>query len=361
MSWCFGDIKGGAYPYEVQSLDDAVEVGVFAYTSNHSNQFHLEQSLQPLMKVQDPVTRTVRDLKIGVVPKMHNDFPKSDENWDLPTERPLIVFADQADAKAVRHILYQAFNHEPDFMKCPGCLNSRLIPSKEFLSVGSDAAHNQDCLIQKHQQVLLSVRLLRTTNIKHLDVPVTANGSTCTLREELLNVWYPLGSSMSDTSERFFFSVDWADCRWNLEAGTCYLPVCSDRLRAATTCTRILPVYISDLLGPEVARKWFQPTTIADCQGVQLTKDDDGQWMGGWTTDENGFDLDILEEDMGGGNVTLDFAGAALPSRTEPNEPVHATADDATAHTIGVQVFGCALAGQQTAVVLTRWRHRGER
>jgi len=176
MSWYFGDIKGGAYPYEVQSSEDAVEVGVFAYTSNHSNQFHLEQSLQPLMKVQDPVTCTVRDLKIGVVPKMHKDFPKSDENWDLPTERPLIVFADRADAKAVRRILYQSFNREPDFMKRLGRLNSRLIPSKDFLSVGSDAARNRDCLIQKHQQVLLSVRLLRTTDIKHLDVPVTANG-----------------------------------------------------------------------------------------------------------------------------------------------------------------------------------------
>jgi len=29
-------------------------------------------------------------------------------------------------------------------MKRPGHLNSRLIPSKDFLSVGSDAARNQD-------------------------------------------------------------------------------------------------------------------------------------------------------------------------------------------------------------------------
>jgi len=276
-------------------------------------------------------------------------FPKSDENWDIPTEQPLIVFADQADSKAVRHILYQAFNREPDFMKRPGYLNSRLIPSKDFLSVGSDAARNWDCLIQKHQQVLLSVRLLCTTNIKHLDVPVTANGSTRMLREELLNVRYPLGSSMADTHERFFFAVDWADRGRNLEAGTCYLLVYSDCLQVATTFARILPVYILDLLGPEVARKWFQPTAIVDCQGVQLTKYDDGQWMGGWTTDEDGFDLDILEEDMGGGNVTLDLTGATLPSRTEPDEPVHATADDATACTFGPQVFGRASAGQQTA------------
>jgi len=33
MSWSFEDIKGGAYPYEVQNLEDAVEVGVLAYTS----------------------------------------------------------------------------------------------------------------------------------------------------------------------------------------------------------------------------------------------------------------------------------------------------------------------------------------
>jgi len=154
---------------------------------------------------------------------------------------------------------------------------------------------------------------------------------------------------MADTPERFFFAVDWADRGRNLEAGTCYLSVYSDRLQVATTFTRILPVYISDLLGPKVARKWFQPTATADCQGVQLTKDDDGQWTGGWTTDEDGFDLDILEEDMGGGNVTLALAGAVLPSRTEPDEPVHATADDATSYTIGPQVFGCASAGQQKA------------
>jgi len=87
--------------------------------------------------------------------------------------------------------------------------------------------------------------------------------------------------------------VDWANRSQNLEAGICYLQVHSDRLQVATTFTRILPVYISDLLGPEVARNWFQPTTIANCQAVQLTKDDHGQWTGSWTTDEDGFDLDF--------------------------------------------------------------------
>jgi len=52
---------------------------------------------------------------------------------------------------------------------------------------------------------------------------------------------------------------------------------------------------------------------------------------------------------MDGGNVTLDLTGAALPSRTEPDQPVHATADNATAYTFRVQVFGRASAGHQTA------------
>jgi len=30
-----------------------------------------------------------------------------------------------------------------------------------------------------------------------------------------------------------------------------------------------------------------------------LTKDEDGQWTGGWITDKDGFDLDILEENNG--------------------------------------------------------------
>jgi len=62
---------------------------------------------------------------------------------------------------------------------------------------------------------------------------------------------------MADTRERFFFAVDKVDRGRNLEAGTCYLPVYSDHLQVATTFTRILPIYISDLLSPEVARKWF--------------------------------------------------------------------------------------------------------
>ena len=44
-------------------------------------------------------------------------------------------------------------------MKRPGFLNSRLIPSKKFLSVGSEAAHNRDSLIRKHGEVLKSVML----------------------------------------------------------------------------------------------------------------------------------------------------------------------------------------------------------
>ena len=348
MSWYYSEIKGGAYSYEVQSSEDAVEVGVLAYTSNHTNQFHLEKVLTRILQVRDPVSGQIRPLKFGVVPKMHKDFPKSDQNWDLPTERPLIIYADRADAKEVRRILYQAYNREPDFMKRPGYLNSRLIPSKDFLSVGSDSARNRECLIQKHQQVLLSVRLLRTTDIKELDLPVVVNGVQYTLREELLQIRHPLGSSMADTSARFFFGVDWADRGRNLEAGTCYLPVYSDRLSVATTFTRILPVYISDLLGPDVVRKWFQPSAIADCQGVALTKDDDGLWTGGWTTDEDAFDLDLLAEDMGG-DVTIDFSGATVARRSEPDTPALATADDATAYTFGAQVFGRASAGQQTA------------
>ena len=58
-----------------------------------------------------------------------------------------------------------------------------------------------------------------------------------------------------------------------------------------------------------VVRKWFQPSVIADCQGVQLTKDEDGLWMGDWTTDKDGYDLDLLAEAMDG-NVTIDIAGS---------------------------------------------------
>jgi len=242
--------------------------------------------------------------------------------------------------------LVSSLQRQPDFLKRPGQLNSRLILSKDFLSVGSEAARNREKFISKHQQVLLLVRLLSTTDIKELDLAVMVNAQTYTLRDVLLQIKYPLGDP--DSQNHFFFAVDWADRGRNLEAGTCYLPVYSDHLSTATTFIRILPVYVDTLLGPEVTRKWFHPSAIADCQGVSLTKDNDGLWTGHWTTDEDGFDLDLLEEDMGI-PIELNIAGATMPSREEPDTPVFATADDATAYTFGAQVFGCNSAGHQTA------------
>ena len=345
MAWYYQQIKGGAYLYEVQNSEDAVEVGVLSYTGNHTNQFRTAKMLAPYLRVRDPVSGITRDLKFGVIPKMHKDFPKSESNWDMPTERPLIVFADRADAKEVRRILYQAFNRQPDILKRPGQLNSRLIPSKDFLSVGSDASRNRDQLIAKHQQVLLSLRLLVTTDIKELDLPMTSNGSSYTLREVLLNIPYPLGDS--DAAARFIFSVDYAD-RGRFEAGSVYLPVYSDRLDTASTFIRILPAYVEEMLGKDITRKWFHPSAIADCQGVRLTKNQDDLWDGNWATDEDGFDLDLLAEDMGV-PVDIDLGQVTLPSRDEPDTPVLATADDATAYTFGAQIFGRNTDGQQTA------------
>jgi len=54
-----------------------------------------------------------------------------------------------------------------------------------------------------------------------------------------------------------------------------------------------------------------------------LIKDEHGVWMGGSTTDDNGFDLDTLEEDMGV-DVTLDFASRALPA-VDPGFPFRLT------------------------------------
>jgi hypothetical protein len=346
MSYYYQDIKGGAYLYEVQNSEDCVEVGVLAYTSNQTNQAHTTKVLEPHLRIEDPVTGQTRSLRFGVVAKMHKDFPRSDQNWDLPTERPLIIYADRADAKDVRRILYQAFNRQPDFMKRPGHLNSRLIPSKTFLSVGSDAVQNRDKLILKHQQVLLSVRLLATQDIKELDLPVKVNGSDHTLRSVLLDIRHPLGDP--EATDRFFFSVDVADRGRNLEAGTCYLPVYSDRLALATTFVQILPVYVTEILGEDTAAKWFQPSAIADCRGVALTCDEQEIWDGGWTTEEDGFDLDILEEDMGA-PVDIDFGSTTIPTRTDHDTPILATADDATAYTFGAQIFGRHPAGQQTA------------
>ena len=347
LSWYYSDIHGGAYPYEVQTSEDAVEVGALAYTSNNISEASVLEWFKPFLRLRDPLTGELRDANIGAVAKMHKDFPKSEQNWDLPTERPIIIYADRKDAKQVRSVLYTVLNRQPDFMLRPGSLNTRLIPAKDFLSVSSSAGRNRGFFITKHGQVVLSLRLLRTTDIKALDKEVTINGQKYTLRKELLQIRYPLGSPETVT-ERFFFTVDWAERGRNLVAGECYLTAYSDRLSIASTFVRILPVYITAILGQEVTKQWFQPSAIAECQGVSLTTDKQGLWTGGWSTEDDDFDLDILQEDMGGG-MQFDYSAEALASRNEPDQPAHATADDATAYTFGDQVFGRNSAGQQTA------------
>jgi hypothetical protein len=142
--------------------------------------------------------------------------------------------------------------------------------------------------------------------------------------------------------------VDYAERGRNVEAGECYLTVYSDRQSIAETFVRILPVYIDEILGQEAVKQWFHPSAIAECQGVALTKDAQDLWDGGWSTEDDAFDLEVLNEDMGV-DVQLDYSADALAARQEPDQPALAQADDATAYTFGAHIFGRTSDGLQTA------------
>ena len=95
--------------------------------------------------------------------------------------------------------------------------------------------------------------------------------------------------------------------------------------------------------GEEATKQWFHADAMEAIIEVDFGADDNGNWDGTWTTTEDGFALDILEEDMG---IKFDCT-----QMVHDRDPVLLTVDDASVYTFGSEMELTTPSTRQTGSV----------
>ena len=339
-SW-FDTNDCGAWLCTVQGSDDIVQVGDLLYGGPFINVARVTHSLQQLC---ESVCKSA--LKFGCRISKSSEIPRVDarpSNWMLAENQIIKVEADRRDVKTLKHVLYKYLNKQPDFRLRPGQYNVRFLPDKAQMLLGTKGALTRINTLRKHSAVIRSLTIVKSADIKHLDLPVTINGIEYTLRSVILGLTFPLHPPDGEESPRaLFHSVDIPSHGSDAERGIVYFTVYHDQADVAERLVAILPAYVQTHYNSEAAKQWFQPGALNALGDVTFSRDDAGNWDGTWSTAEDELAQDLLDEDMG---IPIVFED--IPDME--SQMVLLTADDASVDTFGTAIGAKANQSSQLA------------
>jgi hypothetical protein len=240
----------------------------------------------------------------------------------------VVLEADQDDAKQLKSFLHMNFNKRSNFLERPGKYNLRFVPDKSQMRAGSTGNLNRINTFRKHSAVIQSLSLSKSTDIKRLDSARRINHVTCTLRDIILDLTFPLVPKQDEEGRPLFHTVDYPSSGPDKGQGVVYFMAYHDHADVAEQMVAILPAYINQFVDAEATKEWFQPGALQALNDVQFSYDDDGNWLGTWTTADDDIHLDIMEEDMG---INMDFEGLTVLEK----ECVLLTTSDASVYSFG--------------------------
>ena len=235
----------------------------------------------------------------------------------MANNMPVRIEVDTAQAKKVHEYCYRRFNKPAAGMPRPGLCNYRYIPEKTFITTGVKGERDRANMYKKHQAVVGSLCLIRTEDIKALDVPaemrITAadlgvilekrqenpdyQGPVTTLRQVLMDLPFPLVPKEGQvTKKKLYHSVDFATS--GPQAGIeVYLTAYEDRIEVASGLAKILPAYIKEFHGETAYNKWCNHQT--EELGVEFDMDESFSWTGTWVTGDDKMSKSLLDEYVG--------------------------------------------------------------
>jgi hypothetical protein len=268
-----------------------------------------------------------RTFKLGGKPRPLKEITPTkgkNKNWTLASNQPIQLECDSKDAPDLKKLVFAIF-HPPDVMQRAGFYNVRVLPSLSLSLLGSDGLHKRAAMLRKHQAVVEALSLFTTTDIKHLDQPISSKDKR-TLRRIVMEMTFPLippASPPPNPLPRLIHSIDFASQGEAARNGSVYITFYKDRRSFAESFFPILPAYISSFINPEAAKQWFHPHVRNLFHDVTFVLNDTtGEWTGEWkTSDEDQMEDDLLE-DVG---IEFDLQGLNLVLE---DEKVHATTDD---------------------------------
>jgi len=305
IDWWFTENKVKSYLVTIQETFDSVPLGLLMFTGPFINPYRVTREIKAYAQNHRLAKnhQFIIGAKTRKLPaKHHVQEPSTD--WTMSPNQPIQIECARSHSKALKQILNDGFNHQgSDPIDRIGMYFANLIPDKDLIRTGSKGADKIRNCYRKHTAVVLKLAAIRVYTIAELDEDVQVSKDlSLSLRKALLTIPWPCNHP--DSSERLFFSVDFASKGRDLEAGATIITAYQDRLTDAESLAEILPAYMYHLLSP-VTKRWFHADAHEVIHDVTFTYDEEGNWTGEWSTSDDDNLQTILDEDLGCG-VTIE-------------------------------------------------------
>ena len=305
ISFWYDEYEHRGYLCPIQNSDTIKTAGVLLYSGPFCDPVRLTSVIEQEMKTKNPN----KEWKIGVRIRKCIEMAKIEvqhqDGYVMQDNQPAAVMADATQAKEIANYLYRRFNSPQENVGRPGEYDFRFLPEKEFTTTGSNGKQDRQNIFKKHRAVIASSRLTSTFTVKNLDLELDLShlypGMTCmTLRHEILSWTYPLvlpkNASPPGPGQKLIRTVDFA---YNgPDAGAkVYATAYEDRFEIAERIMGILPNFIQWKYNADVAKEWCGH--VVEMNEVEFHKDDEGNWNGSWTTEDDKLHALMLQEDVG--------------------------------------------------------------
>ena len=154
-----------------------------------------------------------------------------------------------------------------------------------------------------------------------------------TCRQFFLSLKYPLVTQPNKTSNALIHTIlDWAAT--GQDAGKrVYFMAYEDRIQIVEKIIGILPEFIRFNFNEETMTAWCGHQV--ELQDIEFHHDDEGNWLGTWTTADDRLQQDLLDEDMG---YKLEFDNLQLVEKDTKSRRRILRADDTSVKSFQVDV-----------------------
>ena len=304
VSFFYDEHECAGFLCPLQNSDQSTNTGLLLYSGPFIDHVRLTHCLEEELRGSYPG----KEWKIAARVKrcMEIEKPEVNHNWVMTPSQVVYIIADSAQAKQVNGYLYRRFNktQKENNPERPGGYELlRYLPSKDFVTAGSQGLRHREEMVKKHVGVVSSLRLSETLDISKLDAvrDVThlqlPDGVThMTLRKDLMLLKYPLVPREGERTSNLIHSIDWAASGRDMGKKV-YITACHDRADIVDRLIRILPSYIKWKYDEETMKEWC--THQMTLNQVEFTLDDEGNWTGEWVTEDDRIHEQMLNEDLG--------------------------------------------------------------
>ena len=162
-------------------------------------------------------------------------------------------------------------------------------------------------MLRKHEGVINSLQIMACDTIKYLD----KEHNQTTLRHFMMELTFPMSPTAGQKTKGLIHSIDFASSGPDAGAKV-QVTAYADRAELVSSLLNILPAFIEYQLDEETMVAWFHHQAVLPT--VEWETDEDGNWTGGWKTEDDLMFQQLVDEEMEG-TIVFDNMGLVRKDR----------------------------------------------